>query len=168
MPSRCLVRKPRKNPTPGDAYGKGLGLLARREHSTRELKAKLAVRGHADGEVRDAVDKLKDRRYQSDDRFAASLARSRAGQGYGPLRITLELKSHGLTAAAIREAIAATDCDWQASAAAQLRRRFGRADAADSSERARRAQFLLRRGFDPATVRLVTRAEVDDPGSEFD
>jgi hypothetical protein len=26
----------------------------------------------------------------------------------------------------------------------------------------------LRRGFDPATVRAVTRAEVDDPGEEFD
>jgi len=162
------VRKPRKNPTPGDAYGKGIGLLARREHSARELKAKLAVRGHADGEVREAVDKLKDRSYQSDERFAASLARSRAGQGYGPHRITLELKSHGLAAALIRAAIDAAECDWQASAAAQLRRRFGRTAAADAAERARRAQFLLRRGFDPATVRLVTRAEVDDSDPEFD
>ena len=158
----------KKTPDPRDAFAKGLGLLARREHSARELKTKLAVRGHADGEVRDAVDKLKDRRYQSDDRFAASLARWRAGQGYGPHRITLELKSHGLTTAAIRAAIDATDCDWQASATAQLRRRFGRTAAADASERARRAQFLLRRGFDPATVRLVTRAEVDDSDPEFD
>ena len=159
--------KPKKA-DPRDAFAKGIGLLARREHSARELKAKLAVRGHADGEVRDAVDRLKDRSYQSDDRFAASLARSRAGQGYGPLRITLELKSHGLTAVAIRATLDATECDWQASAAAQMRKRFGRAAPGDATERARRAQFLLRRGFDPATVRLVTRAEVEDPGEEFD
>jgi regulatory protein len=151
-----------------DAFAKGLGLLVRREHSARELKAKLAARGHAVGDVGAAVDRLKDKRYQSDERFAAVLARSRAGQGYGPRRIELELKSHGLAAPAIRAAIDATECDWLASAASQLRRRFGRVAAADTTERARRAQFLLRRGFDPATVRAVTRAEVDDQADEFD
>ena len=53
-------------------------------------------------------------------------------------------------------------------AARQLKRRFGSKVAADRDERARRAQFLLRRGFDPATVRAAARAEIDDPGEEFD
>lgn len=163
------MSRPRKTATTTQsAYTKALGLLARREHSARELKAKLAARGHDDGEVRKAVDQAKDKHYQSDERFAASLARSRAGQGYGPRRIELELKSHGLAAPAIRAAIDAAECDWQASATTQVRRRFGRVAAADTTERARRAQFLLRRGFDPATVRAVTRAEVDDQADEFD
>lgn len=150
------------------AYSRGLDLLARREHSARELKTKLAARGHAKGEIGEAVDRLKDQRYQSDERFGQNLARSRAAHGYGPRRIEAELKSHGLSAAAIREALDACDADWRSSALAQLRKRFGRGEATDPAERTRRAQFLLRRGFDPATVRAATRAEVEDPGEEFD
>ena len=41
------MRKPGDKPAPGDAYDKGLGLLSRREHSARELKTKLARKGHA-------------------------------------------------------------------------------------------------------------------------
>jgi regulatory protein len=160
-------RKPKKGEK-RDAYSSGLGLLARREHSARELKSKLARRGHVDGDIKDAVDQLSDKRYQSDERFGVTIARTRSAQGYGPRRIRAELKSHGLAEIAIRAAIAATDADWPAVAAAQLRRRFGGKPPADTAERARRAQFLLRRGFDPATVRTVTRAVVDDPGEEFD
>ena len=151
-----------------DAYSSGLGLLARREHSARELKSKLARRGHVDGDIKNAVDQLSDKRYQSDERFAVTIARTRVAQGYGPHRIRAELKSHGLAEVAIRSAIAATEADWPAIAAAQLRRRFGGKSPADLAERARRAQFLLRRGFDPATVRTVTRVVVDDPDEEFD
>ncbi|HEY0178185.1 MAG TPA: regulatory protein RecX, partial [Dokdonella sp.] len=87
---------------------------------------------------------------------------------YGPARIRAELKSHGLRDADVREAVAAVDADWLAVAAAQLKRRFGAVPPQDADERARRAGFLLRRGFDPATVRAVTRADVDDPGEAFD
>jgi regulatory protein len=149
-------------------YQRGLSLLARREHSARELQRKLAAKGHAPDEAGAAVEQLRERNYQDDGRFAASLARRRTTQGYGPRRIQVELKSHGLGDAAIREAIATLDVDWAVLAADQLRRRHGGRAPADPSERAARAGFLLRRGFDPATVRAVTRAEVDDPGEEFD
>lgn len=149
-------------------YERALGLLARREHSTRELRTKLAARGHASGEAGDAIERLQQQGYQDDTRFAASLARQRSAQGYGPRRIHAELKSHGLAEPAIREAIVALDGDWEAIAAAQLRRRYGTRAPADRTERAVRAGFLLRRGFDPATVRAVTQAEVDDPGEELD
>jgi regulatory protein len=149
-------------------YERGLSLLARREHSARELARKLAAKGHVPAEAVAAVEQLRERHYQDDDRFAASLARRRAAQGYGPRRIQAELKSHGLGDAAIRHAMATLDVDWSVLAADQLRRRHGGRAATDPVERAARAGFLLRRGFDPATVRAVTRAEVDDPGEEFD
>ena len=153
---------------PRSSYDSALGLLARREHSARELKSKLAVRGHAAGETSEAIDRLKDQHFQSDDRFGASLARRRAAQGYGSRRIAAELRSHGLGDPAIREAMATIEIDWLVTATAQLRRRYGAIAPADREERAKRADFLLRRGFDPATVRAVTRAEIDDPGREFD
>lgn len=162
------MRKPGDKTAPTDAYGRGLGLLSRREHSARELKAKLSRKGHDKQDITSAIGRLRDKTYQSDDRFGISIARTRVAQGYGPARIRAELKSHGLADAAIRTAIAAADANWPALATAQLKRRFGGKPAPDREERGRRAQFLLRRGFDPATVRAVTRAEIDDPGEEFD
>lgn len=144
------------------AYDKALGLLVRREHSRKELKLKLRQGGYVGEEASAAIDRLQEQHYQDDDRFAESLLRSRIAQGYGPMRLRVELKSHGVAEARIRELLEQAEVDWQASAAAQLRRRYGSAGSADMKERARRAQFLLRRGFPAATVRSVTHAEVDD------
>ncbi|MFC4527685.1 regulatory protein RecX [Dyella halodurans] len=150
-----------KKPKPS-AYSKALGLLARREHSRRELKLKLRQGGYEGEEAGAALDRLGEQHYQDDDRFAEMLVRSRVAQGYGPMRVRAELKSHGLADARIREVLDAAEVDWTAVAAAQLRRRYGAAGASDHEEKARRAQFLLRRGFPAATVRSVTHADVDD------
>ena len=160
-----MPRKPRQDSR--SVYDKALGLLARREHSARELKVKLAQRGHAADEAVAAIDRLKVGQYQSDDRFAGSLARRRAAQGYGPRRIEAELKSHNLPDAAIRSVIAELEINWQFSAAAQLRRHYAGKVSTDRADRAKRAGFLLRRGFDAATVRIVTHAAVDDPDEEI-
>ena len=144
------------------AYDKALGLLARREQSRRELRRKLDQRGYAGEEAEAALDRLGEQHYQDDERFAGVLLRSRAGQGYGPLRIRMELKTHGLADATIRRLLDEAEVDWDARAAAQLQRHYGGKAAADPAERARRTQFLLRRGFSAATVRSVTHADVDD------
>ena len=154
--------KPRRS-----AYDKALGLLARREHSRKELKTKLRQGGYEGEETTDAIDRLGEQHYQDDDRFAEALLRGRIAQGYGPMRLIAELKSHGLADARIRELMDAAEVDWEVSAAAQLRRRYGRAGTSDPAERNRRAQFLLRRGFAAATVRRVTHAEVDEAADDM-
>ncbi|TCV97236.1 regulatory protein [Luteibacter rhizovicinus] len=156
------VPKADKKPkAPRSAFDKALGLLARREHSQRELRQKLNRGGFARDESTAAVERLGDLGYQDDSRFAEVLVRSRIGQGYGPARIRAELKSQGISDAAIRELLEAADVDWRVLASSQLRRRYG-GTSADPAERARRAQFLLRRGFAAATVRGLTHADVDD------
>ncbi|PZQ10516.1 MAG: recombination regulator RecX [Rhodanobacter denitrificans] len=152
----------------GTAYGKALGLLARREHSRAELKTKLARGGHAADEAEAAIASLGSGALQSDARFAAALARSRAGQGYGPRRIVAELKSHAIGDALIREALAELDVDWAASARRQLERQYGAGRAVSPRDRARQAGFLLRRGFDGPTVGAVTRTDFggEDDGSD--
>lgn len=144
------------------AYDKALGLLARREQSRRELKRKLGQGGYEPDEADAALDRLGEQRYQDDERFAGMLVRNRAGQGYGPVRIRMELKTHGVDDATARQLLEDAEADWHASAAAQLRKRYGGKAPADFAERTKRAQFLLRRGFSAATVRSVTHAEVDD------
>lgn len=148
-------------PAPRTAAADALGLLARREHSAQELAAKLDRRGHSAAQAKTAIEQLQSRDWQSDVRFAQALARRRAGQGYGPLRIRAELKSHGLESATIEGALGELEVDWQAQARAQLRRHGG-AGVASPAGRARLAAFLLRRGFDAATVRAATRIAGSD------
>lgn len=150
------------------AYQKALGLLVRREQSQRELKAKLGRSGYPATEADSAIEALKAQEYQSDERFAELLARSRAANGYGPRRISAELRSNGIGDTVITAVIAGLECDWLERAQGQLRRQYGRKPAVDARERSKRAAFLLRRGFDAATVSALTRAEIGDPGDEFD
>ncbi|WP_329740758.1 regulatory protein RecX [Dyella sp. A6] len=149
------------------AYNKALGLLVRREHSRRELGRKLRQGGYDEVEADAALTQLGEQHYQDDERFAEVLIRSRIAQGYGPARLRAELKSHGLPDPRIRTWLEDVDADWEALAAAQLRRRYGAsARPVDAAEGRRRAQFLLRRGFSAATVRRVTHADVDDAADD--
>ena len=159
----------RKRDTRGDkpersAYDRALGMLARREYSQRELRARLEHAGCDEDESESALRTLQKQHYQDDDRFGEMIVRARVGQGYGPARIQAELRSHGLADAAIRALLDAAEVDWEALAAAQLRKKYGTRPVADYAERGKRAAFLLRRGFSAATVRIVTHSEVGDPG----
>ena len=144
----------------GSAYDRALGMLARREHSQRELRARLARAGCDEGESESALTRLREQRHQDDRRFGEMIVRTRVGQGYGPARIRAELRSQGLADDVIAELIEAADVDWDALARAQARKKYGGRPPADHAERGRRAAFLLRRGFAAATVRIVTHADV--------
>ncbi len=158
------VREPRDDVAHRSAYDRALGMLARRDYSRRELRARLEHAGCDEAESESAIRKLREQNYQDDHRFGEMIMRARLGQGYGPARIRAELRSHGLTDPAIRVLIDAAEADWEALAAAQLRKKYGTRPAGDHAERAKRAAFLLRRGFAAATVRIVARSEVGDPG----
>jgi regulatory protein len=163
---RTSGRRARPQPS---AYGKALGLLTRREHSGRELQRKLTRTGYSADETADALGRLREQSFQDDDRFAGLLVRSRVAQGQGPRRILAELRTHGIADAAAQQALAEEGTDWLALARQIHRRRYGAAAAADRQEIQRRAAFLLRRGFDAATVRAITHADdVDDSAEEFD
>jgi len=151
------------------AYDKALGLLVRREHSARELKSKLARRGLDRDEAAAALEKLQSKDFQSDARFGEMLVRSRIEGGYGPRWIVAELKTHGIGEAAARELIDAAEPDWAELIQRQLQRRFGGKAPKNHAERAKRAGFLLRRGFPAATVQSITRAEgLDTSADELD
>lgn len=147
------------------AYDKALALLARREHSARELKSKLARKGLDANESAKALADLRAKDYQSDARFGEMLIRTRIAGGYGPRWILADLRQHGITEAAAQALIDAAEPDWPALVRDLMRRRFGAKRAVSLAERSRRAAFLLRRGFDAHTVQSSTRAagpESDD------
>ena len=75
--------------------------LARREHSRAELSRKLKTL-HADLSVLERanlLDRLLELNYQSDQRFAEMLIRSRLARGQGSLRIQQELSTHSIDGA---------------------------------------------------------------------
>lgn len=160
--------KRRSNRASGDdadrrgAYDRALAMLARREYSERELRARLEHAGCPEVDSEGAIARLQRQHYQDDQRFGEMLVRARVAQGYGPARIRAELRSHGLDDEAIRALIDAAAGDWAPLASAQLRKKYGAKPAADHAERGKRAAFLLRRGFTAATVRIVTHSDVDD------
>jgi regulatory protein len=151
------------------AFSKALGLAARRELSSRDLTRKLVQSGYERKEVDRAVLRLQELNFQSDTRFAGAFIRTRIGQGYGPRRIAAELRGHGFDEAAIQAEFEAEAPDWSGLARELYRRRFSGRPPSDRAEIAKRAAFLLRRGFDAATVRSLTHAEdVDDSFEKFD
>ena len=157
-----LRRKRRRGGREQSPTQRALGLLTRREHSRKELTRKLKSRGLDAGEVDEAVDRLAEAGWQNDERFAESLVRSRAGNGYGPLHIRAELATHGLPAEAIAAALAAYEGDWLENARDLVQRRFGEAHWADPRLRRKAADLLLRRGFDGETARNANRSRDPD------
>jgi len=163
-----MVRR-REDKSEVSAYDKALTLLVRREHSARELKSKLVRKGLDADESVAALAQLQSKDFQSDARFGEMLVRTRIAQGYGPRWILAELRTHGIAEAQAWALIDAGEPDWLALVRDLVRRRYGAKRAANLAERSKRANFLLRRGFDAATVQSVTRTEgLDSSADELD
>ena len=136
-----------------DVRDAALRLLARREHSFRELQRKLGQRGWPGEMVDEVVSQLADEGLQSDDRFAESFVRSRSLKAYGPIRIRAELNERGIDRSQVDKALRESDADWFAIAARWYQRRYGDGPVDNLKEKSRRQQALARRGFDHGIIR---------------
>ena len=143
-------RRPEPSPTQ-----RALELLTRREHSQQELARKLAQRGVAADVAQTVIGQLHDAGWQSNDRFAEVLLRSRAANGYGPAYIRAELASHGLSREAISSTMDGFDGDWVENARDLLRRRHPQALTGDLAARRKAADALLRRGYAMDCIRTA-------------
>ncbi len=134
---------------PPSAREQALRLLARREHSGRELARKLRQRGHAVDETAEALETLARDSYQSDERFAEALVRSRAAAGYGPGYVRAELGQHAIPRERIAELLAAED--WRERLVDYVSRRYG-SEPLERTRATKLAASLVRRGFSPDQV----------------
>ena len=93
------------------AYNYAVSLLARRDHSEKELMEKLSRKGYTEGaEV--AIEKLRNSGYVSDERFARLYVRElRSLKKYGKRRIEQELYRKGIARDIISEVLDETDFD---------------------------------------------------------
>lgn len=143
---------------PIDPKTQALKLLARREHSARELTRKLKARGISDDDAEAAVAHATTQGWQADSRFAEMLVRSRVAGGYGPVRIEAELEVAGVPGDEIRAALDGAEVDWGALAAEVQSKKFG-APPRSPAERAKQYRYLQGRGFDAGQISAVLKGE---------
>ncbi len=129
-----------------------MDLLARREHSWRELETKLARRFGQYPLITGELVRLRTERLQSDERFAEAYLHSRAQRLYGPLRIKAELRERGISDAAIVALLRASEIDWQANLEKLIANKFGSNPSTNFKEKAKRMRFLQYRGFDTDVI----------------
>ena len=157
------AKRRRRETTPAQ---RAVALLVRREHSRKELAIKLRARGIEPADADAAVETVAKAGWQDDTRFACSIARTRAGAGYGPLYIRAELVSHAVGEDVITLALSSLDdageVDWTDVARAQVRRRFGDQANLSVAMQHKAAGYLMRRGFGSDIIRAAIRTSAGD------
>ena len=134
-----------------------MNLLARREHSTQELRDKLLARGFEDDEITPALQTLSREGLLSDERFTESFVHSRVERGSGPVKIRAELRQRGVADEIITNWLDERDRVWLERAESVRCKKFGSALPVDYKEKARQARFLQYRGFSAEHTRQVLR-----------
>ena len=124
-----------------------LRLLARREHSQKELLNKLLFKGFDKDEILDVIEELALQGWQSDSRYAESYARHRIQKGYGPLSIAYELRQNGVDEVDLEEIVQKTAGSWMELLEQVYTKKYNRDTFLDRNEWAKRCRFLMQRGF---------------------
>jgi regulatory protein len=145
---------------PDRARAAAVGLLARRDFASGELRRKLTNRGFADSIVADTVEALQAEGILNDARFAENYVSYHASRGEGPLRIAAELEAVGLPATLIQTALEAGP-DWKARARDVRARRFGAEMPETWPQKAKQGRFLQYRGFSSDHIRAALGPDFD-------
>src|SRR5262249_26287929 len=136
------------------AWQRAVRLLAQRDRSTAEIRARLEAAGHRPTIIAATIARLHELRYLSDERFAETAAARAAQRGHGSERVRAELAAKGVAESVIAVGIAAAFAAEPALAHVVLSRRFPTLPAT-APERAKAARFLLQRGFPEAVVLAI-------------
>jgi regulatory protein len=124
-----------------------LKLIASRQLSELEVRARLERKGYDDAACADAVGMLKEYRYLDDAAAAATILQEATRVGRGPEWIRQTLARRGLDAALPARETRALEATAPARARELVRERFGEPAALPVGERRRAFRFLLGRGF---------------------
>jgi len=137
-----------------------VGLLARRDFASGELRLKLASKGYDNAVIAAVIAELTAERILDDARYAEHYVAYHAERGHGPLRIAADLRSFGV-ADTLVDAALTTGPDWRTLAREVRTRKFGAEPPEDWTEKTRQARFLQYRGFSSDHIRAATGADFD-------
>lgn len=152
----------------GDAKTRGptlreraLKLLARREHSRRELGRKLSAHAQDPAEVERTLDECEARGWLSEKRVIEQLVHNRRSR-FGARRIERDLMAKGVSGEALAAALTQLKGGEVEAARAVWQRKFAGRLPRTPAERARQARFLQGRGFGLEVIFKVIKGG-DDP-----
>ena len=154
-------RTPNKDVVTDSPYAAALRMLARRELSAAQVRARLERLGHPAAAIESAIEQLKQERSLDDARVAGALARTVARvQKKGRGRVRQRLAAAGLSGEAAERAIdeAFEEVDEDAIIRLRIAQRLGdRRIVTDRRELARLYRYLIGQGFDQARVMAALR-----------
>lgn len=134
-----------------------------------ELDYKLRSRGYSSGEIETELQRLQAERLLSDERFTESYIHMRRQRGYGPLRISAELRERGIAAELISLYLEMDDEGWQELLQQQYVKKYGTSMADSYEEKARRVKYLQNRGFAlDRILKSLSGLELDAEGQDYD
>ncbi|HHL32444.1 MAG TPA: regulatory protein RecX [Oceanospirillales bacterium] len=137
------------------ARASALASLSMREHSIKELQDKLKRKAYQSDSIDTVVQECISHNYLNDQRFAEIYWRSRAQKGYGPNKISMELKHRGISSAQISQAAEQPELDFDAVIKRVYLKKFKNTEIKDFKDKVKRQNYLYQRGFDLELIRAV-------------
>ena len=135
-------------------------MVSRREHSTGELREKLARYGYREQEIDRALTTAGERRYVDDDRFTRFFIEERIRRGWGRRKIELELRRRGVSVDDIEgypECYFSEEDDLDR-AVALLRKKM----TPDNRPQDKFIRYLIARGFSYGVAREAASIRLSD------
>jgi regulatory protein len=145
-----------------NAYLDGVKMLARRELSERQVRDRLARKGHDSDAIDDAIARLREERALDDARVAGAIARTETSiRRRGKLRVQMQIQRAGIDKAIAKRAVddVFDTIDDDALIEASLNKRLrGRDTIADDREFQRLYRYLAGQGFESDRIMKLLSA----------
>jgi len=130
-----------------DIRKKLLDFLSRREHSFKELIFKLEDRVSSSQKLFLELEKLREEGLQSNERFAESFIRSRSIKGFGPEKISNELRSKGIEDNLIKKMVYSQELDWKMILKKEFKKKYPQSVNYNIEDMSKIKKFFFQRGF---------------------
>lgn len=136
-----------------------LRLLAVREYGFCELINRLKQRGCCYEDAYATVEWLRDQGMQNDDRFAEAYVRGRLQRGFGPLRITQELRNKNISDTLIAAQVNMSDEQWIEHLSKVREGKYGKPLPVSDRDKMKQYRFLQYRGFSNVHISRLFRVD---------
>ena len=155
--SRCRETEPLDSRA---ARVAALDALARRDHSSEELRRKLLEWGYDSTVVGRLIEQLCAEKLLDDRRYLENFVSYHAARGRGPEWVRAQLRKLGLQGPQVDSSLDAYP-DWIVQLQRAQQKKFGTSLASNYPDRQRQARFLGYRGFTGAQIRTALGFDTD-------
>lgn len=133
-------------------YDFAVGLLAKRDYSSGEMRRSL-FRQVNDGEIVNRVmNRLLSHHYLDDARLAEKEISKQLGKFHGLSRIKQDLRQKGLDPLVVEQVLEDTDVDWFEICLKAKEKKFGDSQSQDQKEKAKMIRYLQYRGHSLSVI----------------